>query len=78
MLPGNFCLQIYFLNFVFIMNRIYLEQESIKRRGIEMDWNRWQFEYKKHFPQQGNVRDCGVFILLVRINDTVICNAKVI
>ena len=78
MLPGKFCLQIYFLNFVFIMNRIYLEQESIKRRGIEMDWNRWQFENKKHFPQQRNGRDCGVFILQVRINDTVICNAKVI
>ena len=53
MLPGNFCLQLYFLNFVFIMNRIYLEQESIKRRGLEMDWNRWQFENKKHIPQQG-------------------------
>ena len=38
--------QIYFLNFEFIMNRIHLEQESIKRRGIDMDWNRWHIENK--------------------------------
>lgn len=49
------------------MTRVYLEQESMRRRDIEVDWNGWKFYAKQDIPQQENGHDCGIFMLQVRI-----------
>lgn len=50
-----------------IINREFLERESLGRRGINVNWKGWHFHSKKDIPQQDNGVDCGVFMLQVSI-----------
>ncbi len=49
--------------YYFDVVREYLEEESVDKRKIEMDWTGWTDYCPKDSPQQNNGSDCGVFTI---------------